>query len=523
MRSFLEFGKALFNGDFEGAVKAAPATQTFPINPSNYSTPVDPGFAFMTDGITNSYFQYSNISDCNIAYTKCPPVTSIINKKAQAFINGQTWILNTKDKDASNTSLEAKSLSRLLRKPNYLQSWEQFEIQMYVYVQLYGYCPILVMKPIGYKRTIDATAMWCIPPTALTIEETRKIFSAQSIDGAIKQITIRFMDEDITVNAADFLIIRDVTPNISSYLLPDSRLRSQEMPVNNIIGAYESRNVLINYRGALGIFSKDGSTGTSQYPALPATKEEKDALQQDFKRYGLRRKQWQFIITSAALKWQQISVPTKDLMLFEEIEGDQMSLCDAYNFPYQLMASGKGVTFSNLNDAKKLLYQDATIPESRNIYSQFANYFELASYNLKLQKDYSKVPALQADAKEEAEARKTRDDAYKIEWDNDVCTLDEWRVANGDDPIPVIGGLRRSQLLATTDQPLISVFGVDGTQALIDVISAPGISADAAEEILITVFRIPQSSAARMVAGKTAQTQNNEQGSGQQTETSQAA
>jgi len=78
------------------------------------------------------------------AYQFCPTVASICNRKAEAYINGETKILNTtgkaKGKESDNEA--AKKIRALMSRPNPLQSWSQFEAQYYIYYQIYGFCAI---------------------------------------------------------------------------------------------------------------------------------------------------------------------------------------------------------------------------------------------------------------------------------------------------------------------------------------------------------------------------------------------
>lgn len=275
--------------------------------------------------------------------------------------------------------------------------------------------------------------MWNLPCHLLNIEETKKNWTlAQSKSDIIKSIVIDFGEERAFIPVDQIYIIKDFVPSFSSAIFPESRLKALEMPVNNIIGAYESRNVLINYRGALGMISGDGKDSSG---FIPVREEEKEALQNDFRRYGLSRQQWQFIITTAQVKWTQMGIPTKDLMLFEEIEDDIQRICDQYGYQYELMASTKGVTFANKEQAKKLLYQDTIIPEAENITEQWERFFDLYKFDLDMEINFSHVPSMQDDQQKMAQARKTRNDALLIEFNNNLITLDYWRVENGMDPI----------------------------------------------------------------------------------------
>ena len=378
-------------------------------------------------------FSYSGHQSSLKAYQKCPPITAIINKKAQAYINGKTWILNTtgkaKGKEASGDI--ANKLRTLLSRPNPLQTWLQFEAQQYIYQQLFGFCLLLPMKPVGFGN-IEATSLWNIPPFMLDIEETEKLFYQSDTNGIVKTIVLNYKNTKTTLQAQDVYFFKDFTPSFNSLIIPESRICSLEMPINNIIGAYESRNVLINYRGALGIISPDGQTsGTS----LPLKEADKQDLQNQFLRYGLKNNQWKFILAAASVKWQQMGISTKELMLFEEIEDSIQRICDSYNYPYYLISSSKGSTFANLKDAKELLYQDGIIPEATSMYEQWNTFFELDKYNLKLEKDFSHVPALQQDGQKLAAKRKTMNDALQIEFYNNLITLNRWLEINGEDPI----------------------------------------------------------------------------------------
>ncbi len=432
MNKLISIGKDLITGNFNNAVKSLSGNTIIPIDPGTHRTPDGGSWFFENIAGQMSYFKYEGMQSCIEAYTKCPPVNAIINRKAQAYINGKTWILNAAGKEAQNEA--AKKLRKLLAKPNPLQSWKQFEAQGYIFQQIAGFNVVLAVKPFGFKENIDATSLWNIPFNMIDIEETNKLWYQSDAKGIIKQVVLIYKGERTSLNVDDIYIFKDFTPSFDSMLLPESRIKALQLPINNIIGAYESRNVLINYRGALGILSQE--SGGGEYGPMPLTTDEKSRLQKDFRRYGLKNHQWQFILTSASLKWQQMGVPTKDLLLFEEVEAGTMACCDSYNHPYQLLSSAKGNTFSNLQEGKKLLYQDATIPEAESMYEQWDQFFDTSKYGITLNKDYSHVPVLQDDEVQKATARRTRNEAYRIEWENGLVTRNQWRVANGEDPVP---------------------------------------------------------------------------------------
>ncbi len=448
------------------------------------------------------YFKYEGHDSAVKAYEDCAPVNAIINRKAQAYINGKTLVLNSKGKEA--TSEQAKKLKALFKKPNLLQSWEEFEAQGYIYQQLFGYNIILIVKPSGYTENIDASALWNIPPFMVNIEETKKLFYQVDKKNVIQKIILTYKGEDIPLKIEDIYIMKDFVPSMDSLVLPESRLCALARQVNNIIGAYESRNVLINYRGALGILSNE----IDHFGPAPISEKDKEQLQTDFKRYGLKNNQWQFIVTSASLKWQAMGYPTKDLMLFEEIEDDIMRICDSYNFPYVMMSSGKGTTFSNMKEAKQVLYQDATIPESLSNYGQLNQLFNTEKYNITIFKDYSHIPVLQANKVEESQARKTLVESMKIEWEMGLLTWNQMLEKLGEETIGPAGDIRITDVKTAT-QPLAVIIGVGGVQSIVTILTA-NLSEEAKRNTLEILFGIPTGDAARMVVADQQQTTQNQ-------------
>ncbi len=414
----------------EKSISLSPGTYPGTVDVSSTQRATLP-FFFGNNGIDYK-FSYSGIDSAMKAYERCAPLTAIINRKAQMHINGKTWVLNSRNKEA--TSAEAKKIRDLFERPNPLQSWKQFEAQQKIYIQLFGFCIVLPIIPSGFAKygAIEAKSMWNIPPYMVDIEETMNLFySNKTLNGGIKRIVLNYKGTKTEINVDTAYLFKDFTVNFNSLIIPESRVRSLEMPINNIIGAYESKNVLINYRGALGILTPE--PGNGQYVSLPLEPKEKEQLQDDFRRYGLSRSQWKFIISPAAMKWQQMGVPTKDLMLKEEIEDSTKAICDAYVFPPHLLGL-IDPTFNNQKEAAKGAYQDGIIPEAESMYEEWNNFFRTSEYNLKISKDFSHVPVLQEDKLKQNQARKMLDEAMLLEFKNNLITLNQWLIKLEEDP-----------------------------------------------------------------------------------------
>jgi hypothetical protein len=123
-------------------------------------------------------------------------------------------------------------------------------------------------------------------------------------------------------------------------------------------------------------------------------------------------------------------------MLHEEIRESSSAICDRFGYPSHLMSFGKGTTFNNMEIADKRTYTNAIIPEGVHFTEQLNEFLDTASNGFYYEIDFSHVEALQEDKKEAAEARKKRNDALKIEYENNQITKNEWRRMNGDEEVP---------------------------------------------------------------------------------------
>lgn len=368
-------------------------------------------------------FMYNGHGSAIKAYSTCPPLCAVINRKAQCYINGITTINNTQGTEAGG--IHAKRIRALMKRPNPLQTWRQFEAQQYIYVQLFGFCITLPIMAAGYEELgpTYATSLWNIPPYMVDISESSKLFYQTDLEGILNYIKLDYKGLTTMLPIKNLLIMRDFVPGAHSMVIPDSRVKALEMPINNIIGALLTRNELINYAGAQGILSPEGQDTSG---SIPLKEDEKVRLQEDMKsQYGIQRGQWRYIIAPAAMSWSQIGKPTKDLMLFEELVDDIMRICDAFNYPSPLLNSEKGPNVSNTAQYQAQIYEDGIIPESIDLYDQWNNWFRLEEFNLIMVKEYGHIGPLQENKKEQGQAALYLSQALMLLWAQDLVTANE--------------------------------------------------------------------------------------------------
>lgn len=359
------------------------------------------------------------------AFKECPPLKAVIGKRSKAFNTGTMGVYNSIS-DKKGSGAEANSIRNVLVRPNVLQNHKQFFAQQNHYIDLFGYVPVLRMRPVGMVD--ELTALWNLPPWLFDLNYTRRWLLERKASGIFKDYFIFWNGERIKLNFEDVFFIFDDgigTDFDAALVIPDSRLVSLEYPVSNIVAAYKTRNTLITKRGAIGILSNGAK---DQAGVIPMVDGEKEDIQRSFKHYGLVGQPYQVIISEANLQWQQMGFATRELMLFEEIDDDISRICDAYGWPLELMAFALKGNFNSADkkEAIKSAYRDSIIPESDSRMEQFTQGIVSEGGGLYIWTDYTKVEVLQQDKMIIAQTRSTMSTTAEKEYKAGIITKNKW-------------------------------------------------------------------------------------------------
>ena len=357
------------------------------------------------------------------AYNECPPLKSIVAKRAKAFNVAHIDVINTNTNKPA-TGPAAQTFRNILNNPNPLQTRKQFLAQQNIYIDIFGYCPIFLIRPIGVNDAI--TAVWNIPPWLFNISYTGSWLQQTNVNDIFKGYSMQWASGTVTLPAQNLKLIFDDgfgTDMDINLTIPDSRLRSQEYPIFNIIAGLKARNTGITRGGPTGILSNQGADAVG---AVPLPEGEKRAVQKEFSRYGLVGQEYQVIITEANLKWQAMGSNLKDMQLYDEQDANINSLCDAFGYYPELLATSKSATFVNKEKAEKMFYTGTVIPESESRLEQLSTAVIGNGVNMVYRGSFDHVPALQAEALETAQARKELDTALEKEFKNNLITLNMW-------------------------------------------------------------------------------------------------
>jgi len=377
---------------------------------------------FQLIGGGNSYVFGENnnfLSD----YCKCPPLSTIIGRKSNAFTNGVTTIV---DKKSGEEAKGVDNWYKLLDNPNPLQTQTQFESQLYTYLHIYGYAVVLKSHPFGYENDpTSLSAMWVLPNQHLDIKWSESPYFHTTKGNRILSISFDINGRKYPIRKEDVYIYTHLnacpTGNVN---LPDSPLCGLEYPIKNTVLAYEASGSLIKNNGAMGILSNKGEiqgVGTSKID-----RDSINELQSDYRlKYGLGKDQFKVIITSLNLDYQQMSMPIKDLALSEQIQDYTKAIADKLGYPADLLGIGGNRTYENANQASKDLYDMTIIPEATHLYQQQTEclFGKEAPYEIVV--DFSHVPAMQEDELNKARSARDWANTYERYWKSDLMTRNE--------------------------------------------------------------------------------------------------
>lgn len=419
-----ESGMPLFAGDYRGY--------------TNWERRVPNGIDFIPNGI-GGIIEKRCVADYALAYIQCAPLNAIINKLSQAHANGQLWVLdrNGKSKGKESQKAVANGIRRIMSQPNMLQTQDEFEAQGKIYQKIFGYNVVYAIKPVGFPMH-EAEELWNVPASWLDIKLKTDSYvmrgDRKKRNAQIESITLTYGTIRLPLELDNIYIQKDFTPSFETVALPESRIRGVSQQIHNIQAAYASRASLIVDRGAMGILSSAYKDAIGTQAMDPADVEQ---IQAQSRRYGSNAGQFRFIITKAPLNFSSVGYSTKDLLLFEEIEDDVVALCNAFDYPSRLMGVGKtnALSQSDVEGFNKLLYQDNIIPGSKRDAAFWNRLFDTEDLGVLIEYDFTHLPVLQEDLKQKGDARGSMVDAYSKEWEMGACSINEMRIAVGDDPI----------------------------------------------------------------------------------------
>ena len=122
------------------------------------------------------------------------------------------------------------------------------------------------------------------------------------------------------------------------------------------------------------------------------TDKEKQNAQQQLREHGSLP-----IVTNMAIRYNDMNVNAANMGLFQEVRVDTEQICNAFGLPYELLASEKGTTFTNLKEAKKQFMEETIIPNANERTDALNAYLDNKTIEIKA--SYSDLAVFAEDVK----------------------------------------------------------------------------------------------------------------------------
>jgi len=327
-------------------------------------------------------------------FLEIPELNSIINIRARAM---SSWNLKIVSKATGLEQKNNQSLVRILKNPNWFQAQSEFWRQSNLWRDIYGNEFLYFLTPLGQPNNYKG--IFTLDPSKIEIKYTgnRAYFTEPTGDnlqyiykfpnGQTRHVVIK----DI-IHLNDNRVNNNTMSGSGGFLRGTSKMDSQKAAINNIRAAYEKRGIVLKM--PVGIMSNNQEDAVGQ--TMPLDPKEKKATQQRMKTRGA----WP-VFTNMNVKYADMNIDANDMGLFEEVREDTAKLCDAYGVPYEILASQKGVTFSNLKEAKKQFYEETVIPDAQEKVDAM-NLWLAENKSWEIQADFKHLPVFSEDVKNRA-------------------------------------------------------------------------------------------------------------------------
>jgi phage portal protein BeeE len=350
-----------------------------------------------------------------------PQLYAVINRKGYLLASG-IWKHYKTDRNGKVVEVENSPYVKLLENPNPLVHGNDLIRQWNENKCVFGNNYEYVLKAFANQDLPDQLTN--IDPTTVGIKTSGKYYKQTSMADIIQYYEIFEKGNSISV---DKLPPNEVNHskmiNSMNAIKGESPMIPIHMPISNIRASYQFRNVIMTKKGALGLLtnaSKDSSG------AVPLLEPERKRIDQEYQRqYGIGDDQSKLIMTNASLSWQAMTFPTKDLMLFEEISEDFLTIIDNYGLNANIFSRNQGATFENMNEGLKQAYQSTIIPEAEELAMARSKQFNLLAKGEFLELCYDHIPVLQENEKEEADVLQIKANAIKTLAESGLFTSDE--------------------------------------------------------------------------------------------------
>lgn len=366
---------------------------------------------FYPIGSTENLFGSTNyLND----FLEIPELNAILNIRARAMASGDIKIVS---KATGKEAPANQSLVRVLRNPNWFQAQKEFWRQSSLWRDIYGNEYIYFLTPVGLANTFKG--MFTLSPDQVVLKaKLDQPFYTYATGDHLKYYFIE-NGKKYELDKSNLIHMNDNRVQKDNPFIGTSKLKALQPALKNIRAAYKKRNIVL--RMPVGILTNTTS-GDAIGQAVPLDKAEKDLLQSNLATHGALP-----ILTSLSVKYDDMQINASNMGLFEECKRDTEKICDAFGVPYEVLANEKGVTYANLKEGKKQMYEEAVIPDMDEKISALNMSLETDKKSWEVVVDFKHLPVFADDQKQRAISMKQSVDALSRALADGAITIEQYQ------------------------------------------------------------------------------------------------
>lgn len=386
-----------------------------------YSDTEPPGVRNRVHDLINGLYSSQNFIEL---FTCLPEVFAPVHEIASR-VSDAVWELRKEWNDEIDYKNEY--FNKLFSQPNPFMAMKQHIYQAVCYEILTGRQLFYFNRSKLLGEGIEGVFTWSnldastraekvkgVDPYTITdLKEFIKFWYNRNANGQVRKFdtedVLQFLNYDLDGR-------KQYDPNCVKALI-----KGAEKAISNLIPVYEARGVIYIKRGALGfmVSKKGDASGLVSLTRL----EKEDARREMDNTYGLTGGKATVGITDAPLEFIRTALSIAELQPFDETAADALAIYKVLRVPRHLAPLKDNSTFSNADADMKSFYGDVIIPWAVRYAEAFTNFFKIDRHYIVA--DYSHVPALQVNQKEESAVNKTIAETWVMKFKNGMCSLNE--------------------------------------------------------------------------------------------------
>lgn len=326
-------------------------------------------------------------------------------------------------------------LNKILNSPNPMQTLRDLIYEYVCYCKVTGdnylYSPTPEsLSRVDYKNIINT---YNLPSdqTEPILPQRIKLFSAkEKSDLVLGYVVMKGQADEFVAKTANVLYQNQVNLKWKDRKMKGrSPLLSAKKAIMNLIAVYEARNVIYVKRGALGAIISKRQDGGGSVAVTP--KEKKKILDDINKVQGVTAGKNPYAVVTHPIDFVRFSMSIQELMPFEETLADTAAIYATLGVPRELMPKNSDSTYANQRDAEKNFIQTRIQPFGEALCKALSVFWNLEEAGIRMVVDYSHLPSLKANQKEEAETDKIDSEVNKTLFLNGIITLNQWKTDMG--------------------------------------------------------------------------------------------